>query len=193
MTTLVLIPSGQTTWQEEGRMVGSADLPLSDTGRQQVTSWADQLKQLPVDILYAGTNEQITETVELLGSTLKIKGKLLDSLDEISLGLWQGLHTDQIKQRYAKAWKQWQQQPQTVCPPEGETLRQAQQRLQTAIDKILNKHHDKTIGLVLGPLALAVIRANREGSASDQIWPLSQQPLDWYKYQISDSQLLTNE
>ena len=139
MTTLVLIPSGQTTWQEEGRMVGSADLPLSDTGRQQVTSWADQLKQLPVDILYAGTNEQITETVELLGSTLKIKGKLLDSLDEISLGLWQGLHTNQIKQRYPKAWKQWQQQPQTVCPPEGEMLRQAQQRLQTAIDKILNK------------------------------------------------------
>lgn len=193
MTTLVLIPSGQTTWQEEGRMVGSTDLPLSDTGRQQVTSWADQLKQLPIDILYAGTNEQITETVKLLGSTLKIKGKLLDSLDEMSLGLWQGLHTDQIKQRYPKAWKQWQQQPQTVCPPEGETLRQTQQRLQTAIDKILNKHHGKTIGLVLGPLALAVIRANREGSTSDQIWPLSQQPLGWYKYQISDSQLLTNE
>ncbi len=192
MTTLVLIPSGQTTWQEEGRMVGSADLPLSDTGRQQVAAWADQLKELPLDFLYAGTNEQISETVKLLGSTLKIKSKLLDSLDEISVGLWQGLHTDQIKQRYPKAWKQWQQQPQTVCPPEGEMLRQAQQRLQTAIDKILNKHHGKTIGLVLGPLALAVIRVSRQGSTADQIWPMSQQPLDWHKYQISDSQPLAS-
>jgi len=187
MTTLVLIPSGQTTWQQEGRLVGNADLPLSDAGRQQVDNWAKHLKDAPPQVLYGGTGGAADETIKLLGLALKVKGKLLADFDEVSVGLWQGLRLEEIKQRYPKVWKQWHQQPQMVCPPEGEILREAQQRLRAGIDTITRKHNGKKIGLVLGQLAWAIVRADREGKAPSQIWPLSQQP-DCLEYLVEEAQ-----
>jgi len=191
MITLLLVPSGQTDWHDQGRLTGDSELPLSDTGRQQATDWADQLKQFSVQHLFSGSDEPAVETARLIGAALKLKPKAMPQLDEVSLGLWQGLRIEEIKQRHPRVWKQWRQQPDTVCPPEGETLKHAHDRLSTAIQKIIAKRRNTTIAMVLGPVALAVVRAGRESIASDQIWAMAQQPAQWYKYDIEEPQPLT--
>ncbi|MCA9290034.1 MAG: phosphoglycerate mutase family protein, partial [Phycisphaerales bacterium] len=36
--TLVLIRAGETSWEQDGRLLGRADLPLSDRGRAAVVA-----------------------------------------------------------------------------------------------------------------------------------------------------------
>ena len=39
-------------------------------------------------------------------------------------GLWQGMIIDEVKRKQPKVYKQWQEHPENVCPPEGEMLAQ---------------------------------------------------------------------
>ncbi len=61
---------------------------------------------------------------------------------------------EDVKRKQPKVYRQWQEQPGMICPPEGEMLSEARQRVQTALTKILKKHKEGTIALVIPePLA----------------------------------------
>jgi broad specificity phosphatase PhoE len=71
--------------------------------------------------------------------------------------LWQGLQIDEIKRRNTKLFRQWIDDPETICPPQGETVAGALERIRAAFRPILRRHQDETIGLVVGdPLARIV-------------------------------------
>jgi broad specificity phosphatase PhoE len=71
--------------------------------------------------------------------------------------LWQGLQIDEIKRRNTKLFRQWMDDPQTICPPQGETVESAMGRIKAAFRPLLKRHHDEAIGLVVAlPLARMV-------------------------------------
>ena len=55
-------------------------------------------------------------------------------------------------------FKRWWADPSAVCPPQGEELSAAQGRLKDAFERITRKHGDQNLALVLGPLALGIVR-----------------------------------
>ena len=65
---------------------------------------------------------------------------------------------DDVKSKQPKVFRQWQERPDTVCPPEGETLREATDRLKAAIAKLTKKHKSGTIALVLSQPLASVLR-----------------------------------
>jgi broad specificity phosphatase PhoE len=70
-------------------------------------------------------------------------------------GLWQGLCVDDVRRKFPKVFKQWQESPETVCLPEGETLAEAVERLQRALRKCLKRK--RSIGIVASePLATLI-------------------------------------
>jgi hypothetical protein len=61
---------------------------------------------------------------------------------------------DDVKSKQPRVYKQWVEHPETVCPPEGEPLSAAEERLQDALERIQKKHKSGTVALVLTePLA----------------------------------------
>jgi broad specificity phosphatase PhoE len=66
---------------------------------------------------------------------------------------------DEVKSKQPKVYRQWQEHPETVCPPEGETLQDARERLQKSLAKLAKKHKSGTIALVLGHPLTSVLRA----------------------------------
>jgi len=54
-------------------------------------------------------------------------------------------------------YRQWQEQPETVCPPQGETLCSAKQRVQTVLAKLLKKHKPGTVLALVVPEPLASV------------------------------------
>ena len=156
MLTILLIRSGSTEFDAQGRIQGTLDVPLCEEGRRQAQATAEELvaRPTPIDALYAGPGLSAQQTAEIVGDRLDLKHKTLKKLHNLDQGLWQGLLFDEVKSKQPKVYRQWQDRPDTVCPPEGETVKEATVRLKEALAKLTKKHKDDTIALVLSqPLA----------------------------------------
>jgi broad specificity phosphatase PhoE len=160
MVNILLIRSGRTEYDCQGRIQGTLDVPLSDDGRSEVLAAAEELAaQGPIVALYAGPCRSAQETAEILSERLKRKAKTLEGLHNVNLGLWQGMLFDEVKAKQPKVYRQWQERPDTVCPPEGETLQQARERLKKALARLTKKHKTGTVAVVLGQPLANVLRS----------------------------------
>jgi broad specificity phosphatase PhoE len=154
MCEVLLIRPGATIYDEQNRLQGILDIPLSERGQNEVTRMVPKLARslvgTPLSALYCGPAENVIRTAEIVGKALGIRPKRLDEFRNVDQGLWQGLQIDEIKRRNTKLFRQWVDEPETICPPQGETVENAMVRIKTAIRPLLKRHHDEAIGLVVG-------------------------------------------
>lgn len=156
---VVLIRPGATLYDEQNRVQGILDIPLSERGRDEVARLAESLAatqdKFPLCALYCGPGENVVRTAEILGKALGLKPRRIEELRNIDQGLWQGLQIDEIKRRNSKLFRQWIDDPQTICPPQGETVSSALERVKAAFKSLLRRHQEgEAFGLVVSePLA----------------------------------------
>lgn len=141
MSTVVLIRPGSTDYDEQQRIQGSLDLPLNERGLEQVDDVVEQLRDLPLEAIYTGPNEPSVSTARAIGSQLGIRVKEVDELRNLNQGLWEGLQLDDVRRKYPKVFKQWEDAPESICPPQGETFVQALERVRDALQKPLKRKH----------------------------------------------------
>ena len=84
-----------------------------------------------------------------------MKVKTLDNLQNLDHGLWQGMLVKDVKTKQPKVYRQWQEQPATVCPPQGESVGDAEERLQSAVAKLVKKYKSEGLVAVVLPEPLA--------------------------------------
>ncbi|HEV3138270.1 MAG TPA: histidine phosphatase family protein [Pirellulales bacterium] len=158
MVQIVLIRPGSTDYDNQGRIQGTLDIPLNEQGTQEVQRLIDAIRPLGITTIYCGPCQSACQTASAIAEALGVKLKKLDPLKNIDHGLWQGMLIDDVKRKQPKVYRQLQEQPEIICPPEGEMLSEAQERVQTALAKILKKHKEGTLGLVVPePLASVVL------------------------------------
>jgi broad specificity phosphatase PhoE len=162
-TQVVLIRPGATVYDEQNRVQGVLDVPLSERGRAEVAQLAAALPEtLPLQgveltALYCGPGESVVRTAEAVGKALGLRPRRVDELRNLDLGLWQGLQLDEIKRRNNRVFRQWLDDPPTVCPPLGEPVEDALERIRAALKLLIRRHQGEAIGLVVGePLAQLV-------------------------------------
>ena len=154
MTQVILIRPGATVYDEQERIQGILDVPLSERGKVEVADLAARLSGVALAALYCGPGESVSRTAEAVGKALGLRPKKIDELRNLDQGLWQGLHLDEIKRRNLKLFRQWQEDPRTICPPQGETVEDAMDRIKSALKPLIRRHRAETLGLVAGePLA----------------------------------------
>ncbi len=156
MTDIVVIRPGCTDYDEEHRIQGSLDLPLNQKGEDQVETLVRELAGSQVDVIYSAHCEPALSTAEALGQTLRAPVKELDGLRNLNQGLWQGLTVDDVRRKFPKVFKQWRETPESICPPEGETITEAMNRIRQSLQKPLKRK--QSIAIVASePLATLVV------------------------------------
>jgi probable phosphoglycerate mutase len=143
-------------------MASWTPLPLTETGREQARAWAERLGVLELRLVLSGEERTSVETARIVASRCRIQHRVMQPLAEVDAGLWEGLTTEELKLRFPKVFKRWCDDPSCVCPPEGEDLEAAQARLRQALDQVMHKYSNRNLAVVLGPLALAVVRCIAE-------------------------------
>ena len=78
--------------------------------------------------------------------------RIHDELQNIDHGLWQGLSLGEIKRKNPKVLKRWQESPETVRPPEGETIQEALARTLAVLKKPMKREESLAI-VTSDPLA----------------------------------------
>lgn len=178
MTTLLLIRHGQTAWNLAGKYTGQADISLNDTGRAQAARLVEQLTQMPIDAIYTSDLDRAVETANIVsagcfdkyGDAVPVQTD--DRLREISQGVWEGMHFEEIKRRFGDEFAAREANPLEVSAPDGETVGEVRQRVLAAVHDICQAFENGRIVIVGHGLALAIIRGWLLQNPIEDVWSL---------------------
>lgn len=170
MLEVLLIRPGSTTFDQEGRIKGSLDIPLGDDGHEQATKLAQELADVKLNCLYVAPCESAMHSAAKIRENNSCKHKVLDCLRNLDHGLWQGKLVAEVKRLQPKVYRQFQEHPTDVCPPEGETVQQAFDRVKATVDKLKRKHRSGRIGILVPQPMAAVIRCALIGGSLGDLW-----------------------
>lgn len=170
MLEVLLIRPGSTRFDEEGRIKGALDIPLTSKGTRQVKETAEQLASMHLDRLYVAPCESAQQTGKILAKRCGWKFRTVDCFRNLDHGLWQGKLVEEVRRLQPKVYKQFQENPANFCPPGGETLNDVRQRIGTMVAKLYRRHKNGLVGLVISEPMASLVRCEMLGCDFGDIW-----------------------
>jgi probable phosphoglycerate mutase len=192
MSQIILIRPGSTDYDQDERIQGNLDIPLNERGGAEVARIIDELAGRAINAIYSPACEPARQTAQAIAAALKIKYRKLDRMQNLDHGLWQGMKIEEVRRKQARVYRQWQEQPESVQPPEGETLDHAEQRMEAAMAKLLKRHKEGMIAMVLSePMASLVRRYLDHGPLGD-LWKASSMHGQWEAIEVGSPMTATS-
>jgi len=179
MVKIVLIRPGSTDYDRERRIQGTLDIPLNEQGNAEVARLIDGLRDLHLEAVYAPGCQPALATAKAIAEAFEIKLKKLGQMHNLNHGLWQGLLIDEVRLKQPKVYRQWQERPRSICPPEGEMLDQATERVRAAMSKLLKRHKGGVIGLVVPEPLASLVRCLFNHDELGNLWKVTSEHGRW--------------
>lgn len=126
MVTVSFIRHASTSWNEEGRMQGRRDVPLSERGRAQVRAWRVPSELSGTAAWVSSPLERAVETAELLAGRVVARESALIEMD---WGDWEGSTLGELRDAHGDAFAQNEARGFDFRPPGGESPREVHERL----------------------------------------------------------------
>ena len=142
MLKIFLVRPGSTEFDEQGRIKGCLDIPLSAAGEEQVQRAATELAEFDITRIYTSPCKSAIQTAEKLNRGGKAKIKIIEGFKNLNHGLWHGKLIEDLKSTQPRTYRNFADNPESTCPPEGESLRSAKDRVVKALNKIVRKNRD---------------------------------------------------
>ena len=99
-TVLGMFRHGQTDWNINMRLQGTADIPLNQSGIEQVELAASAIGQW--DVLLTSPLGRARQSAEILSRAIGVEAEISERLLERSFGIGEGMTYEQWHQRYSK-------------------------------------------------------------------------------------------
>jgi broad specificity phosphatase PhoE len=174
MTKVYLVRHGQTAWNLEEVFRGRMDIPLDETGKNEVHLAGEALKDETIHAIYSSPLSRSMETAENIAKFQNIEVTPLEAIIDISYGDWEGVSLDQVRKKYPDLYDLWLKEPHKVSFPNGESLEEVRTRTVGAINKLLEKHKNENIALVAHRVPNKVICCSLLGIENNNFWRIQQ-------------------
>lgn len=115
---IFLLRHGETGCQ--GRYIGSTDVPLAQTGWEQVRATAKLLRRENIGTIYFSPMLRCRQSCEVLEIDCPHLASHL--LREVDFGVWEGKSFAEIVDCHPAAVERWNSDPANFCFPGGESL-----------------------------------------------------------------------
>ncbi len=158
-TTIFLVRHGQTEANVAGYYMGWSNEDLDGSGRVQARQLSYRLARLPINSIYTSPLRRAYSTAEAVAEPHKLEVETLEDLIEIRLGEWQGMHRDEIKQRWLELWRKSRRDPSELILPGGESYREVTRRAVQALRKAAADNAGKQAVMVTHEAIIRVIVA----------------------------------
>jgi broad specificity phosphatase PhoE len=175
----LLVRTGCTDYDQQRRIRGRLNMPLSDEGSQQVALTAADTADVDICSVYSAPCQASRQTAETIAAQTGAKVRPSVELQNLDLGLWEGKLVEDVKSQQPKVYRRWQEQPETICPPEGEMLSDARRRLSGMVGKALKKHKSGTITFVLPEPLATVFSCQLQGKELGDLWQAEKNSGKW--------------
>ena len=169
---LVVIRSGATDYELQGRISGNLGIPLTPAGIAAAKDTARLLAVAPPVALYTSPTTCAIEAADVIGDALELVPRRVPHLVGLDLGLWQGMLVSEIRRRQPRLARHWEEDPWTVVPPDGEPLSAARDRIAQAIGKIVARHPGERVAVVVPQPIDRIIRSLLTGNSPGDLWEI---------------------
>ena len=138
---LLVFRAGPTVWDAQGLVSGSADMPLIPEALHLAKATFACLNGTAskVAAVCCGPEEACVKAADLFAAYCGVQELVDKGLQEVSLGLWEGLREGEISHRYTSLHRQWRQDPFSVVVPESEGFEKAARRVVQTLLKLMPK------------------------------------------------------
>ena len=142
-TVLILIRHGETLWNTQLRMQGSLDSDLTPKGESQIKALGEWMKEVPFDYLYCSDTPRAHKTAEAIRKFTGHNLNLDKRLREKNLGVFEGLTSEEARERYPETFQQFKTAGASYVIDQGESTQQLLKRALDAIEEIRDRHPQK--------------------------------------------------
>ncbi len=129
MTLLAVIRHGPTAWNEDGIVQGRSDIPLSETGRDLVSSWRPPAELAGFEWVSSPLSRAVETAAILSGKPESTDARLI----EMDWAEWEGMRLPDLRAELGNLMKAWEAKGLDFHAPGGESPREVQVRLRAFI------------------------------------------------------------
>jgi probable phosphoglycerate mutase len=123
VTRVIIVRHGQSTYNTEKRIQGRTDTSiLTEKGRHDANLIGKALSSISFDAIYSSPLQRAKQTADIIHSCLRINSteqppapvETCEQLLEIDLPAWEGMLSEQVKQKFPEDYRIWQQTPERL-------------------------------------------------------------------------------
>jgi broad specificity phosphatase PhoE len=173
---LSLVRHGHTEWNESGRCIGRADLPLSSRGREAVRALASHVDFSTYRVAYCSPARRAMETAHLLLDQTSASLRPRTELVEIDFGTWEGLTWREICLDRSLEWRLWELSPVDSAPYGGESLGEVAARMTSICTELQDLHKGESVLVVSHGGSLNVLLCQLFQIRLGVLWSFDLQP-----------------
>jgi len=150
LTKFILVRHGETEWNKERRIQGSAsDTPLSPTGLNQAEQLALKLKTDPVQAIFSSPLQRALDTAKAIAQYHNLEVRVLPELKEINVGELEGQLSLTLAKRFDEfVCRNGQNDEGWIKLPGGESVNEVQTRAWEAIQNMAHQYPEGTVVVV---------------------------------------------
>jgi probable phosphomutase (TIGR03848 family) len=138
MTTLWLVRHGVTSHTGHKLSGWLPDVHLTEEGRAQAEGAAELLSKVELEAVYSSPIDRTRETAAAIAARHGLPVRTRRTIGEVEYGRWTNRSIKVLARQ--KLWGVVQRWPSAARFPDGETLREVQDRALDEVDKIAEQH-----------------------------------------------------
>jgi probable phosphomutase (TIGR03848 family) len=145
---LILIRHAQNEWVRTGRLAGwTPGVHLNDEGKQQAEALGKRLASANLQAVYSSPLERAVETAEAITAHYPdLSVAVEEGVGEVRFGEWTGKRLRQLRRK--RLWEVVQHFPSGARFPQGESIREMQNRVVSTLERLADAHPGGRIAVV---------------------------------------------
>lgn len=167
---LILVRHSESTWNKLKKVQGIKNPKLSEKGKRQAQLLANRFNGWKFDAVYSSHLSRAYETAKIL---TKDNIFILEDLQEIKLGVWEGKTVSQVNKEYTELYREWYSEPLKVKIPGGETILEFKERVVRTFDRIKAQHPEQEVLVVTHGGVITVYLAHLLEMNLNKVWSIT--------------------
>ena len=173
-TRLYLVRHGQVAEGHTNRYHGHNDIGLSPQGERQLQELAAQLREAPLQGIYASDLTRSLNGAEIISRGRGLTPQVVPEFREVNFGAWEGLTFGEILEQYPSQLEARFRDLPSFRIPGGESLEDVEARALPRLRELLGRHRDAAFLIVAHAGVNRVILCEAMGLPLNHLFRLEQ-------------------
>ncbi len=173
-TRVYLMRHGKVANGGQKRYNGHIDVDITTTGVEQMHRLAGLLSDKPLTAIYSSDLIRSVKGADIIAKRHNLSATPLRLLRERSVGAWEGLTAEEIKERFPEEFLLWRADLLNYRPSGGECVTDVRDRIIPEYERIVSAHPGQELALLLHGGVNRVILAHVLGLDLNNLFRLDQ-------------------